>query len=74
MLERLSIGSSQMIVSLPHLRAGQTAYQPKSPLGRIFCPWNRFGPRLALQTQDRTKHSGKSDFDSVGPSRLDFDK
>jgi hypothetical protein len=49
MLERLSIGSSQMIVSLPHLRAGQTAYQPKSPLGPIFCPWNRFGPRLALR-------------------------
>lgn len=31
------------------VRAGhQAVYQPKSPLGPIFRPWNRFGPRLAL--------------------------
>jgi hypothetical protein len=32
------------------VRAGnQASYQPASPAGPFFCPWNRFGPRLAVR-------------------------
>ena len=51
------------------VRAGhQAAYQPKSPLGPIFCPWNSIWPPAGTQRDARpAKTLQESEFDSVGP-------